>query len=565
MLTASARATAQIATALKGRDDLHAIHIIAHGSAGEVRFGAGVLSRETLHDHAADLAEIGRALGRDGQLSLWSCETGQGKRGAAFVDALERATGADVAATVGLVGSAERGGRWELDSGFAQAPLTLEGMAAYAGVMQTHLEAFSLTAITDDVGPDDFITNDHTLILHGTLDYKGADGTNQTTSFKIYLSGGEFGATPTYVGTFSFPPGTLLGDPSTTTTVDWSVNLQTLGVSAAQYLNDGTYTLLLVDASPSGGNLIVNEGGNNQFTIDSNIDLDPPTQTVVISSITDDVAPSIGTVADGGTTNDTAPALAGTLSAILGVGEVLSIFRDGVKIGVADVAGTNWTFSDAGPLVDGTSYTYTARVVDAANNLGPASNAYDITIDTSNPTAAVDITAIADDTGTAGDFTTSDTTLTVSGTNGALGAGEKVQVSSDGGTTWSTSHQRRHDLELHRSTDHAAGFTYQARVIDAAANVGNSDSQAVTIDTSNPTAAVDITAIADDSGTAGDFITSDTTLTVSGTNGALGAGEKVQVSSDGGSTWIDVAQGRARPGASSIRTRHARASPTRRG
>ena len=37
-------------------------------------------------------------------------------------------------------------------------------MAAYAGVMQTHLEAFSLTAITDDVGPDDFITNDHTLI-----------------------------------------------------------------------------------------------------------------------------------------------------------------------------------------------------------------------------------------------------------------------------------------------------------------------------------------------------------------------------------------------------------------
>ena len=240
VLTASARATAQIATALKGRDDLHAIHIIAHGSAGEVRFGAGVLSRETLHDHAADLAEIGRALGRDGQLSLWSCETGQGKRGAAFVDALARATGADVAATVGLVGSAERGGRWELDSGFAQAPLTLEGMAAYAGVMQTHLDAFSLTAITDDVGPDDFLTNDHTLILHGTLDYRGADGTNQTTSFKIYLSGGEFGATPTYVGTFSFPPGTLPGDPSTTTTVDWSFNLQTLGVSAAQYLNDGT-------------------------------------------------------------------------------------------------------------------------------------------------------------------------------------------------------------------------------------------------------------------------------------------------------------------------------------
>ena len=130
----------------------------------------------------------------------------------------------------------------------------------------------------------------------------------------------------------------------------------------------------------------------------------------------------------------------------------------------------------------------------------------------------MDITAIADDTGTAGDFTTSDTTLTVSGTHGALGAGEKVQVSSDGGTTWSD--VTTSDATTWSFTDptvHGASFTYQARVIDAAANVGNSDSQAVTIDTSNPTAAVDITAIADDTGTAGDFTTSDTTLTVSGT------------------------------------------------
>ena len=542
VLTASARATAQIATALKGRDDLHAIHIIAHGSAGEVRFGAGVLSRETLHDHAADLAEIGRALGRDGQLSLWSCETGQGKRGAAFVDALARATGADVAATVGLVGSAERGGRWELDSGFAQAPLTLEGMAAYAGVMQTHLDAFSLTAITDDVGPDDFLTNDHTLILHGTLDYRGADGTNQTTSFKIYLSGGEFGATPTYVGTFSFPPGSLPGDPSTTTTVDWSFNLQTLGVSCCTV--------------PERWHLHAPPRRRVTFRWES--DRQRRRQQSVHDRFEHRPRPAHP---DGGDQLDHRRRGAGDRHGCrrrhhqrhrprtgrhavghFGVGnEVLSIFRDGVKIGMADVAGTNWTFSDAGPLVDGTSYTYTARVVDAANNLGPASNAYDITIDTSNPTAAVDITAIADDTGTAGDFTTSDTTLTVSGTHGALGAGEKVQVSSDGGTTWSD--VTTSDATTWSFTDptvHGASFTYQARVIDAAANVGNSDSQAVTIDTSNPTAAVDITAIADDTGTAGDFTTSDTTLTVSGTHGALGAGEKVQVSSDGGTTWSDV-------------------------
>ena len=71
-------------------------------------------------------------------------------------------------------------------------------------------------------------------------------------------------------------------------------------------------------------------------------------------------------------------------------------------------------------------------------------------------------------------------------------------------------------------------------MIDAADNVGTTASQAITIDTTAPAAALAITAIADDTGTAGDFITSDTTLSVSGTNGALGSGEKVQISSDGG-------------------------------
>ena len=102
----------------------------------------------------------------------------------------------------------------------------------------------------------------------------------------------------------------------------------------------------------------------------------------------------------------------------------------------------------------------------------------------------MDITAIADDNGTAGDFITSDTTLTVSGTHGALGDGEKVQVSSDGGTTWSD--VTTSDATTWSFTDptpHASSFTYQARVIDAAANVGNSDSQAVTIN--DPAAAYD--------------------------------------------------------------------------
>ena len=131
----------------------------------------------------------------------------------------------------------------------------------------------------------------------------------------------------------------------------------------------------------------------------------------------------------------------------------------------------------------------------------------------------------------------------MSGTNGALGAGEKVQVSNDGGVTWSDVMQGAGTWSYVDPDPHATSFTYQARIIDLAANVGTTDSQA----RHHRHHGAD--------GGAGhhrdhrrhrrgrDFTTSDTTLTVSGTNGALGAGEKVQVSNDGGVTWNDVVQG----------------------
>ena len=81
-----------------------------------------------------------------------------------------------------------------------------------------------------------------------------------------------------------------------------------------------------------------------------------------------------------------------------------------------------------------------------------------------------------------------------------------------------------------------------ARLTDTAGNSSpNSSATSVTVDAGAPTATVAITAITTDSGTSSsDYVTSDTTLTVSGTHGPLGSGETVQVSSDGGASWADV-------------------------
>ena len=148
------------------------------------------------------------------------------------------------------------------------------------------------------------------------------------------------------------------------------------------------------------------------------------------------------------------------------------------------------TASQSG-LADG-DYQFRALVTDAAGNTS-TSNVIEVVVDNSAPAEALAITAIATDTGTAGDFITSDTTLIVSGSNGALAAGEKIQISSDG-TNWFdvTPIDSTHWSYDDTATPHTSSFTYQARILDTAGNIGTTASQAITIDTTAPTITGDL-------------------------------------------------------------------------
>ena len=131
-----------------------------------------------------------------------------------------------------------------------------------------------------------------------------------------------------------------------------------------------------------------------------------------------------------------------------------------------------------------------ARLSDGLGN-SSTTGALSVTLDTTAPAETLAITAIATDSGSSSsDFITSDTTLTVSGTNGALAAGEKIQVSSDGGTTWTDVIQNGTSWSLVDATAHPSSFTYQARIVDTAGNIGTAASHAVTIDTAAPVVAI---------------------------------------------------------------------------
>ncbi|MGK0298164.1 MAG: hypothetical protein ACI9XC_001782, partial [Gammaproteobacteria bacterium] len=111
----------QIADALEGRENIDAIHIIAHGDAGQLQLGNSVLTQESMQgEHTDELATIGKALGENADILIYGCNFGQGVEGLDAATTLSQLTGADIAASDDLTGAAELGGDWDLETQVGQ-------------------------------------------------------------------------------------------------------------------------------------------------------------------------------------------------------------------------------------------------------------------------------------------------------------------------------------------------------------------------------------------------------------------------------------------------------------
>ncbi len=107
----------QIAAALEGRTGIDAIHIISHGSSGELNLGNDTFNLQSMNgEHADELVTIKSALSAEADILIYGCDVGADKSGQDFIDALSLATGADIAASTDLTGAATLGGDWELES-----------------------------------------------------------------------------------------------------------------------------------------------------------------------------------------------------------------------------------------------------------------------------------------------------------------------------------------------------------------------------------------------------------------------------------------------------------------
>ena len=109
-------AISQMVAALKGQKNLDAIHIISHGSEGELDFASGAINSANLSKYTSQLKKIGSSLSATGDLLLYGCDVAKGDDGTAFINSLANVTKADVAASIDFTGAASFGGDWDLEN-----------------------------------------------------------------------------------------------------------------------------------------------------------------------------------------------------------------------------------------------------------------------------------------------------------------------------------------------------------------------------------------------------------------------------------------------------------------
>ena len=595
MLDSGRAAVAQIADVLERRP-AGTVHVIAHGRPGEVSFSTGALCAENLTEYSDHLERIGEALA-GARLLLWSCQTAEGERGAAFVDALAQAMGAEVAAATGLVGHAARGGDWILDArtGTSEGvtPLTAEGMTRYEGVMP-----IGISSISPDNGSktNDLITSATTISVTGTGANTGdtisvtigtqtftttaASGGGWTVTGFSGLADGSYTITATDVTTSTTvnnkavtidttkPTTTVTsfaqnsGSTSDNITNQTKINLSgttELGATV-KVVEDGTTTFTVTADNKTGAwtvnNIALTEGshsfvasatdlaGNVGSASSAFVIVDDQTKpgTPTISTVTDDVNPVVGTIALNGSTNDNTPTVRVTLS---GTGATAPVAGDTVTLTAGAVKTTVTLASNdiqngyvdiiSSSLPDA-KYNLTATVTDVAGNASAASAAFTITVDTAAP-AAPTISTITPDTGTnTADHITSATALTLTGTAEKSSTVTIYDGTSSLGTVAADSTTGTWTFATTVATADATHH-FTATATDAASNTGSASADfAVTVDVTQPNAPV-ISSFSPDTGVTGDAITSVTSLTLTGT---AEASSTVKIFDGSGTTAIST-------------------------
>ena len=105
----------KIQQTLDGGKDYSAIHIIGHGSAGQILFGNALLTNDNIENYKSTLKDIGETLTSNGDILFYGCNIAANEQGENLIKRISKITKADIAASDDLTG---KHGDWVLEKKF---------------------------------------------------------------------------------------------------------------------------------------------------------------------------------------------------------------------------------------------------------------------------------------------------------------------------------------------------------------------------------------------------------------------------------------------------------------
>ncbi|WP_162136258.1 Ig-like domain-containing protein [Zavarzinella formosa] len=252
------------------------------------------------------------------------------------------------------------------------APNTSSGSTPLVVTVDTVVPATpTFTGFSTDSGAQgDFLTNDNTLTLSGTMP-AGETGTVVTIR-ETNQSGSALVGTATVAGNA------------------WSL---TTGV-----LPDGPHNFTM-SAMDLAGNTSLITGTIPTITVD----------TTVLAPVITGISHDTGASTTDGYTSDPVQTISGTAEA----GTTVQVYDNGNPVGTAILTGTTWTYN-AGTLTEG-PHSFTATATDLAPNTSVPSAPFVVHVDLTPP-ANPGFTDFTNDSGILGDNLTNDNTPTFNGT-----------------------------------------------------------------------------------------------------------------------------------------------------
>ncbi|MEJ1936029.1 DUF4347 domain-containing protein, partial [Nostoc sp. NIES-2111] len=324
MLDSRSDGLTQIAQYLAEHSGTTAVHLVTHGRAGSVELGNVWLTRDNLDAHADTLARIGSSLAPGADLLIYGCNVGAGDAGAAFLDQLAQATGADVAASGDATGAARFGGDWVLEaqrgSVTTSVAFSIPTLASYSGLLAVADENFDNAGLLIQTSTSTFtLPSGWTFTSNVPSGFATADSSDQASN--LNLDGGvgdralllnfdgqaatdfsfKFGGTNFDLNSFKL--GSLPGGSDNLTITGWrdgamGVFGESVNLAASDSAGNIAYTLLGSTAGGNYGLLTFGSAFDNvdeirmSFSFVSSPEIDdidvspalvPPTATVVVS------------------------------------------------------------------------------------------------------------------------------------------------------------------------------------------------------------------------------------------------------------------------------------------